>query len=141
MVAEVEVAWRVGNDPSASLSAQQAHANLLHASGRGPAPPLKDPSPWLAPERVGALRLRLAAVQALRAALFADPHTAVSATLEQLRYLPAWTAIRAATLRSCSPAAPPTRQTPPAAEQPATALLRLAISCLDVSNEIPESHV
>jgi hypothetical protein len=86
---EAEVAWRVRNDPSASLSAQQAHANLLHASGRGPAPPLKDPSPWLAPERA--------------AALFADPHTAVSATLEQLRYLPAWTAIRAATLTVLQP--------------------------------------
>jgi Family of unknown function (DUF6461) len=94
----VETAWRVRNDPSASLHAQQARTRLLQAIGQGPAPPIKDPSPWLAPERVAALRLRLAAVQALRAALFADPHTAVLATLEHLRYLPAWTAIRTATL-------------------------------------------
>ena len=100
---EAEIAWRVRNDPSASRAAQQASARLLQVSGRGPAPPLKDPAPWLAPERVAALRLRLAAVQALRAALLADPHTAVAATLEHLRYLPAWTAIRAATLGILAP--------------------------------------
>jgi hypothetical protein len=81
--AEPMIADRVRNDASASLDAQRRHANLLRADGRGPAPPLKDPSPWLALERVCALRLRSAAGQAVRAALFADPRTAVYATLER----------------------------------------------------------
>jgi hypothetical protein len=97
LTVEAETARRVRNDPSASLHSQQARTRLLQATGQGPAPPLKDPSPWLAPPRVAGLRLRLAAVQALRAALFTDPYVAVSATLEHLHYLPAWTAIRAAT--------------------------------------------
>jgi hypothetical protein len=96
---EATICDRVLNDPSTSLDAQLRNANLLRASGRGPAPPLKDPSPWLG--RSGsALRLRSAAAQAVRAALFADPRTAVYATLEKLRYLPGdpWAAIRAAAL-------------------------------------------
>lgn len=112
---EARICDRVLNDPSASLDAQRIEASLLRAAGRGPAPPLKDPSPWLG--RSGsALRLRSAAAQAVRAALFADPRTAVYATLEKLRYLPGdpWAAIRAAALgvlRSESAAGPPDANT------------------------------
>jgi hypothetical protein len=102
---EARVAHQVLNDPHASLDAQSRHADLLRVSGRGPAPPLKDPSPWLAPGRVRALRLRSAAAQAVRAALFADPRTAVYATLDELRYPPGdpWMAIRAAALAVLQP--------------------------------------
>jgi hypothetical protein len=102
---EARIAGRMRNDSSASLWAQQAHANLLRASGRAPVAPLIDPSPWLEPQRVRARWLRLAAAQAVRAALFADPRGAVSATLGQLRHLPddAWTAVRAATLAVLQP--------------------------------------
>jgi Family of unknown function (DUF6461) len=85
---EASIASRLRNDPSASLSAQQTHANLLRASGRVPDAPLKDPSPWLEPQRVRARWLRLAAAQAVRAALLADPRGALSATLASLRNLP-----------------------------------------------------
>jgi hypothetical protein len=107
---EVRIAERVRNDPSASLDAQRTKASLLHAAGLAAEQPLKDPSPWLG--RAGsALLLRWRAGQAVRAALFADPHTALYATLEQLRYLPGdpWMAIRAAALvglRSGSAAGP-----------------------------------
>jgi len=71
---EVRIAERVRNSPSASLDAQRREASLLHAAGRDPAPPLKDPSAWLG--RAGAaLVLRWRAGQAVRAALFADPRT------------------------------------------------------------------
>jgi hypothetical protein len=108
---EASIASRVRNDPSASLSAQQAHANLLRASGRVPQAPLKDPSPWLEPQRVRARWLRLAAAQVVRAALLADPRAAIHATLEKLRYLPGdpWAVHAAvvAVLQSGSTAGPP----------------------------------
>jgi hypothetical protein len=97
---EARIVERVRNDPSASLDAQRREASLLRAAGRAAEQPLKDPSPWLG--RGGsALVLRWRAGQAVRAALFADPRTALYATLEQLRYLPGdpWMAIRAAVLR------------------------------------------
>lgn len=55
---------------------------------------------------------RTGAALAVRAALFADPRTALYATLEQPRYLPGdpWPAIRAAAfgvLRPTSAAGPP----------------------------------
>lgn len=96
---ETTIADRVLNDPRAPLDAQLRNANLLRDSGLVPEAPLKDPSQWLG--RSGsALRLRSAAVQAVRAALFADPRTAIYATLEKLRYLPGnpWAALRAAAL-------------------------------------------
>jgi hypothetical protein len=95
--AEVRIAERVRNDPSVSLDAQQREASLLRAAGRAVAQPPKDPSPWLGRNWVG-LVLRWRAGQAVRAALFADPRTALYATLEQVRYLPGdpWTTIRAA---------------------------------------------
>jgi hypothetical protein len=108
---EARIADRVRNDPSASLDAQRIKASLLRAAGRAAEQPLKDPSPWLG--RSGsALLLRWRAGQAVRAALFADPRTAVYATLEQLRYLPGdpWMMIRAAALgvlQSGSAAGPP----------------------------------
>jgi hypothetical protein len=108
---EATICDRVLNDPRASLDAQRIEASLLHAAGRAAKQPLKDPSPWLG--RSGsALRLRSNAGQAVRAALFTDPRTAVYATLEKLRYLPGnpWMAIRAAALAvvgSGSTAGPP----------------------------------
>jgi hypothetical protein len=108
---EAAIPGRLRNDPSASLDAQRNRASLLRAAGQAAEQqPLKDPSPWLG--RAGsALVLRWRAGQAVRAALFADPRTALYATLEQLRYLPGdpWMAIRAATLgvlRSGSAAGP-----------------------------------
>jgi hypothetical protein len=101
----------VRNDPRASLDAQRREASLLRAAGRAARQPLKDPSPWLA--RGGsALLVRWRAGQAVRSALFADPRTALYATLEQLRYLPGdpWLAVRAAALgvlQSGSTAGPP----------------------------------
>lgn len=108
---EVRIAERVRNDPSASLDAQRREASLLRAAGRAAGQPLKDPSPWLG-RNWAALALRWRAAQAVRAALFADPRTALYATLEQLRYLPGdpWPAIRAAAfgvLRPTSAAGPP----------------------------------
>jgi Family of unknown function (DUF6461) len=108
---EARIVGRVRNDPSASLDAQRAKASLLRAAGRAAAQPLKDPSPWLG-SRGSALLLRWRAGQAVRAALFADPRTALYATLEKLRYLPGdpWMSIRAAALgvlRSGSAAGPP----------------------------------
>jgi hypothetical protein len=96
---EVRIAERVRNDPSASLDAQRREASLLRAAGRDIAQAPKDPSPWLG-RNWAALVLRWRAGQAVRAALFADPRTALYATLEQLRHLPGdpWTAIRAAAL-------------------------------------------
>jgi hypothetical protein len=108
---EVRIAERVRNDPAAPLDAQRRQASLLRAAGQAAEQPPKDPSPWLG--RSGsALLLRWRAGQAVRAALLADPRTALSATLEQLRYLPGdpWMAIRAAALavlRSGSAAGPP----------------------------------
>jgi hypothetical protein len=108
---EATICNRVLNDPRASLDAQLRNANLLRASGRAAEQPLKDPSPWLS--RSGsALLLRSAVGQAARAALFADPRTALYATLERLRYLPGdpWMVIRAAALavlQSGNAAGPP----------------------------------
>jgi hypothetical protein len=101
---EVRIAERVRNDPSASLDAQQKKARLLRAAGQPATQPPKDPSPWLG--RGGAtLVLRWRAGQAVRAALFADPRTALYATLEQLRHLPGdpWPGIRAAALAVLQP--------------------------------------
>ena len=55
---------------------------------------------WAGASAPGRWRRRSLAAQAVRAALFADPRTAVSATLEQLRYLPgdSWAGIRASAL-------------------------------------------
>jgi Family of unknown function (DUF6461) len=108
---EVRVADRVRNDPSVSLAAQQREARLLQAAGRSASQPLKDPSSWLG-HNGSALVLRWRAGQAVQAALFADPRTAVYATLEQLRYLPEdpWPAMRAealGVLRSDNAAGPP----------------------------------
>jgi Family of unknown function (DUF6461) len=108
---EVRVAERVRNDPRASLDAQQREASLLRAAGRPAERPPKDPSPWLG-RGWTALVLRWRAGQAVRAALFGDPRTAIYATLEQLRYLPGdpWLGIRAAALkvlRSGGVAGPP----------------------------------
>jgi len=108
---DVRIAERVRNDPSASLDAQQREASLLRAAGRAAAQPPKDPSPWLG-HNWAALVLRWRAGQAVRAALFADPRTALYATLEQLRYLPgdSWMATRtavAAVLQSGSAAGRP----------------------------------
>jgi hypothetical protein len=91
---------RVRNDPAASLDAQRREARLLRAAGQAAEQPLKDPSPWLGRGGSAPLR-RWRAGQAVRAALFADPRTALYATLEQLRFLPGdpWTAIRTAALR------------------------------------------
>jgi Family of unknown function (DUF6461) len=96
---EATICDRVLNDSRASLDAQRIEANLLRAAGRAAKQPLKDPSPWLGRSGSG-LRLRSNAGQAVRAALFTDPRTAVYATLEKLRYLPGdpWMAIRAAAL-------------------------------------------
>jgi Family of unknown function (DUF6461) len=96
---EVQIAGQVLNDPLASLEAQQREASLLRQAGRAAERPLKDPTPWLGRNR-DALVLRWRAGQAVRAALFADPRTALYATLEQVRYLPGdpWMAIRAAVL-------------------------------------------
>ena len=96
---EAAILGRLRNDPAASLDAQRRHANLLGAAGQ-PRPVPEDPSRWLTPQRVDALRRRSLAAQAVRAALFADPRPAVSATLEQLRYLPgdSWAGIRASAL-------------------------------------------
>jgi hypothetical protein len=108
---EAGIADRVLNDPRTSLDAQRIEASLLRAARRAAERPLKDPSPWLG--RSGsALLLRWRAGQAVRAALFADPRTALYATLEKLRYLPGdpWMAIRAAALavlQSGSAAGPP----------------------------------
>jgi Family of unknown function (DUF6461) len=95
---EVNVVGRVLNDPFASLDAQRREASLLEAAGRA-APPPVDPSPWQGAS-ADALILRWRAGQAVRAALFDDPRTALYATLEQVRHLPGdpWPAIRAATL-------------------------------------------
>jgi hypothetical protein len=94
---EVRMAERARNDPSATLDAQQREARLLRAAGRPAPQPPKDPSPWLG-HNWAALVLRWRAGQAVRAALFADPRTALYATLELLRYLPgdSWMAIRTA---------------------------------------------
>jgi Family of unknown function (DUF6461) len=107
---EVRIAERVRSDPSASLEAQQREASLRRAAGLAERP-LTDPSPWLGPGW-SALVLRWRAGEAVRAALFADPRTALYATLEQLHYLPGdpWMTIRAATigvLWSGSAAGPP----------------------------------
>jgi hypothetical protein len=107
---EVRIAERVRSDPSASLEAQQSEASLRRAAGLAERP-LIDPSPWLGPGW-SALVLRWRAGEAVRAALFADPRTALYATLEQLRYLPGdpWMTIRAAALGvlwSGSAAGPP----------------------------------
>ena len=93
----MRIAERVRSDPLASLEAQQREASLRRAGGLAERP-LTDPSPWLGPGWSTLLRWR--AGQAVRAALFADPRTALYATLEQLRYLPGdpWMAIRAAAL-------------------------------------------
>jgi hypothetical protein len=95
----VRIADRVRNDPRLSLDAQQREARLLRAAGQAAAQPPRDPSPWLG-RNWATLVLRWRAGQAVRAALFADPRTALSATLEQLRYLPGdpWPEIRAAAL-------------------------------------------
>jgi hypothetical protein len=108
---EARIVARVRNDPFASLDAQRREASLLGAAGQAVARPLKDPSPWLG-RGASALLLRWRAGQAVRAALFADPRTALYATLERLRYLPGdpWMVIRAAALgvlRSGSAAGPP----------------------------------
>jgi hypothetical protein len=108
---EVRIAERVRNDPRVSLEAQRREASLLGAAGQAAARPPKDPSPWLG-RNWDALVLRWRAGQAVRAALFADPRTALYATLEQLRSLPGdpWLAIRAAALgvlRSGGGAGPP----------------------------------
>jgi hypothetical protein len=107
---EARIVDRVRNDPFASLDAQRREASLLGPLGRAAERPLKDPSPWLGRGGAGLL-LRLGAAEAVRAALFADPRTALYATLERLRVLPGdpWTAIRAAALgvlRSGSTAGP-----------------------------------
>jgi hypothetical protein len=96
---EVKIAEGVRSDPLVSLEAQQREASLRRAAGLVERP-LTDLSPWLGPGWQ-ALMLRWRAGQAVRAALFADPRTALYATLEQLRYLPGdpWIAIRAAALR------------------------------------------
>jgi Family of unknown function (DUF6461) len=95
---EVNIVGCVLNDPFASLDAQRREASLLQAVGRA-APPLVDPSPWQGAS-AAALVLRWRAGQAVRAALFDDPRTALYATLEQVRYLPGdpWPAIRATAL-------------------------------------------
>jgi Family of unknown function (DUF6461) len=95
---ESNIVGRVLNDSSASLDAQRREASLLQAVGRA-APPLVDPSPWTGAS-VAAVMLRWRAGQAVRAALFDDPRTALYATLEQVRYLPGdpWVATRAAAL-------------------------------------------
>jgi hypothetical protein len=108
---EARIADRVRNDPRASLDAQRIEASLLGAAGQAAEQSLEDPSPWLG--RSGsALLLRWRAGQAVRAALFADPRTALYATFEQLRSLPGdpWMVIRAAALavlQSASAAGPP----------------------------------
>lgn len=108
----MRIAERVRNDPSASLDAQQREASLLRAAGRpGGSAAAQGPVPVAGPQ-LAALVLRWRAGQAVRAALFADPRTALYATLEQLRYLPgdSWMAIRtavAAVLQSGSAAGRP----------------------------------
>jgi hypothetical protein len=96
---EARIAERVRNDSSASLDAQGSEASLLRAAGRAAEQPRKGPSPWLG-RGWSALLLRWHAGQAVRAALFADPRTALYATLKNLRYLPGhpWMAVRAAAL-------------------------------------------
>jgi hypothetical protein len=96
---EVRIAERVRNDPHGSLDAQQQAARLLRAAGLAAGPPPTDPSPWLG-RNWSALALRWRAGQAVRAALFPDPRTALYATLEQLRSLPddPWPGVRAAAL-------------------------------------------
>lgn len=100
---ETTIVSRVLNDPFASLDAQRREASLLQAVGRA-APPPVDPSPWTGAGGA-ALVLRWRAGQAVRAALFADPRTALYATLEQVRYLPGdpWPAIRATALAGLHP--------------------------------------
>jgi Family of unknown function (DUF6461) len=110
-IREVRIAERVRGDPPASLEAQQREASQHRAVGQTVERPLFDPSPWLGPGWTG-LVLRWRAGQAVRAALFANPRTALYATLEQLRYLPGdpWMTIRAAALavlRSSRAASPP----------------------------------
>ena len=102
--AETRIVGRVRNDPFASLDAQRREARLLPAAGRAVVQPLKDPSPWLG-HSGSALLPRWRAGQAVRAALFADPRTALYATLEQLRYLPGdpWMVVRAAALGGLRP--------------------------------------
>jgi hypothetical protein len=108
---EARIAGRVRNDPFASLDAQRRQASLVRAAGRAAQQPLKDPSLWLG--RGGsALVLRWRAGQAVRAALLADPRTAIHATLEKVRFLPGdpWMTIRAVALgvlQSGSAAGPP----------------------------------
>jgi hypothetical protein len=96
---EARIVERVRNDPFASPDSQQREASLLRAAGWAAELPLKDPSPWLGRGGAGLL-LRLGAAEAVRAALFPDPRTALSATLERVRHLPGdpWMAIRAAAL-------------------------------------------
>jgi hypothetical protein len=108
----VRVAGQVANDSSASLEAQQREASLRRAAGQAADRPLKDPSPWLGRNR-DALLLRWRAGEAVRAALFADPRTALYATLEQLRHLPGdpWPGLRAEALaRLGHPGPPPARR-------------------------------
>jgi hypothetical protein len=108
---EARTAERARMDPSASLDVQQQQARLLQAAGQAATAPPNDPSPWQGRDW-SALVVRWRAAQAVRAALFADPRTALYATLEQLRYLPgdSWLTVRGAALgvlRSGSPAGPP----------------------------------
>lgn len=106
--AEVRVAGQVANDSSASLEAQRREASLRRAAGQAADRPLKDPSPWLGPNR-DALLLRWRAGEAVRAALFPDPRTALYATLEQLRHLPGdpWPDVRAEALARLGQPGPP----------------------------------
>jgi Family of unknown function (DUF6461) len=107
---ENRIAQRVRSSSSTSLHQQALEANLLRAAGRE-VPPLKDPSRWLG-RNSDLLVLRWRAGQAVRAALFAEPRTALYATLEKVRFLPGdpWMAIRVAVLavlRSDSAVDPP----------------------------------
>jgi hypothetical protein len=96
---EARIVGQVRNDPSASLDAQRREAELLRAAGRPPARPLEDPASWLGEAGAG-LVVRWCAGQAVRAALFTDPRTALYATLERLRHLPGdpWPVVRAEAL-------------------------------------------
>jgi hypothetical protein len=102
---DVRIAERARTDPTASPDAQQQQARLLLAAGQ---PPPKDPSPRLGHDW-SALVLRWRAGQALRAALFTDPRTALYATLEQLRHLPgdSWVTMRATALAVLRSGRPP----------------------------------
>jgi Family of unknown function (DUF6461) len=90
---------RVLNDASASLDAQAREARLRRAAGLPADRPGKDPSPWLG-EAGLLLVARWRAGLAVRAALLADPGTAASATLEQLRIVAGdrWPPVRAEAL-------------------------------------------